>query len=321
MKSIFFAFALFILASCNKKDPFPSSAPGQLIEHKVLPSATSIAISSFNNEHYVYLDTRATAKNKLFVFLPGTSGSPAFYTLIVKKAAALGYHSIGLMYPNGSDLYVAAGSNADNTAFEKGRKEIFEGTDQLAAVNVNADNCIKTRLIKLLQYMQAQHPTENWQQFLLGSDVNWSKVVVAGHSQGGGHAFFIAKQVAVDRAISFASIDWNSLFNISASWVSQPGATPVSKFYSVNHPLDEIFNYSNVQTQLNDMNLPGTPVNIGSDVPPYNASHRLVTTALPALLVIFPNHNLACLDQYVPKTVSGDVDPAFVKCWDYLMGN
>lgn len=169
--------------------------------------------------------------------------------------------------------------------------------------------------------MQAQHPTENWQQFLSGSDVNWSKVVVAGHSQGGGHAFFIAKQVAVDRAISFASIDWNGLLNISAAWVSQPGATPVSKFYSVNHPLDEIFNYANVQTQLTDMNLPGTPVNIGSDVPPYNASHRLITTALPALLVIFPNHNIACLDQYVPKTVSGDVDPAFVKCWDYLLGN
>jgi hypothetical protein len=201
MKAKFLVLAIIVFTSCTKTDPFPTPAPGQLYEYKVLPSVTSTAISSFNSEHFAYLDTRVTAKNKLFVFLPGTTGSPAFYTLILKKAAALGYHSIGLMYPNNSDLYIAAANNPDNTAFGKGRKEIFEGTDQIAGVNVNADNCIKTRLIKLLQYMQAQHPTENWQQFLAGSDVNWSKVVIAGHSQGGGHAFYISKLVAVDRAI------------------------------------------------------------------------------------------------------------------------
>jgi hypothetical protein len=321
MKNIFFALAVIILASCSKSDPFPTSAPGQLYEYKVPPSATSAAITAFNNEHYVYLDTRVTSKNKLFVFLPGTSGAPGFYTLILKKAAALGYHCIGLMYPNNSDLYIAASTNPDNTAFGKGRKEIFEGTDQIAGVNVNADNCIKTRLIKLLQYQQAQHPTENWQQFLNGSDVNWSKVVIAGHSQGGGHAFYIAKQVSVDRAISFSSIDWNSTLNISAAWVTQPGATAVSQLYSFNHPLDEIFSYANVQTQLNDIGLPGSAVNIDLTATPYNASHRLISTSTPAVTIFVPNHNITCLDQYVPKTASADVKPEFVKCWDYLLGN
>ena len=256
------------------------------------------------------------------MFLPGTTGSPALYTLILKKAAALGYHSVGLMYPNNSDLYIAAANNADNTAFGKGRKEIFEGTDQIAGVNVNADNCIKTRLIKLLlQYMQAQHPTENWQQFLSGSDVNWSKVIVAGHSQGGGHAFYISKQVTVDRAISFSSIDWNGLLNTSAAWVSQVGATPVSQLYAFNHPLDEIFSYANIQTQLTAMNLTGAPVNIDLVATPYNASHRLISTSTAAVTIFFPNHNITCLDQYVPKTASGDVKAEYVKCWDYLLGN
>jgi hypothetical protein len=321
MNTKFLFLALIVLASCNKKDPFPTNAPGQLYEYKVLPSATSNAISLFNSEHFAYLDTRATSKNKLFVFLPGTTGSPAFYTLILKKAAALGYHSIGLMYPNNSDLYVAAATNADNTAFGRGRKEIFEGTDQIAGVNVNADNCIKTRLIKLLQYMQVQHPSENWQQYLLGSDVNWSKVLVAGHSQGGGHAFYISKLVKVDRAISFSSIDWNTVLNSSAAWVSQPGATPVSQLYSFNHPLDEIFSYANVQTQLTAMNLPGAPVNIDLIATPYNASHRLISTSTAAIIVLVPNHNITCLDQYVPKTGNTDVKPEFVKCWDYLLGN
>jgi hypothetical protein len=321
MKAKFLVLAIIVFTSCTKTDPFPTPAPGQLYEYKVLPSVTSTAISSFNSEHFAYLDTRVTAKNKLFVFLPGTTGSPAFYTLILKKAAALGYHSIGLMYPNNSDLYIAAANNPDNTAFGKGRKEIFEGTDQIAGVNVNADNCIKTRLIKLLQYMQAQHPTENWQQFLAGSDVNWSKVVIAGHSQGGGHAFYISKLVAVDRAISFSSIDWNAVLNTSAAWVSQPGATAASQLYSFNHPSDEIFSYANVQAQLTAMNIPGAPVDIDLVTSPFNASHRLISSSTAAITIFVPNHNITCLDQYVPKTASGDVKAEFVKCWDYLLGN
>lgn len=321
MKNWLLVPATVLMVSCIKNDPFPSPGPGQLYEYKVLPSATSTAISLFNSDHYIYFDTRATAKNKLFVFLPGTTGAPGFYTLVLKKAAALGYHSIGLMYPNNSDLYIAASNNADNTAFGKGRKEIFEGTNQIAVVNVNADNCIKTRLVKLLQYMQVQQPTQNWQQYLSGSDVNWSKVVIAGHSQGGGHAFYIAKQVSVDRAISFSSIDWNNLLNTSAAWVSQAGVTPVNRFYTFIHPLDEIFNYANVQTQWNDMSLPGTAVNIDSVATPYNASQRLITRATPATTVFVPNHNITCLDQYVPKTPSGNVTGTFENCWDYLLGN
>jgi hypothetical protein len=294
----------------------------QLFKYDITPSTTNSAISSFNNVHEVVLDTRTTLRNKLFVFLPGTGGFPSAYQLIVNKAAFMGYHAIGLMYPNSQAIYTAAGSSNNLNDFGSCRQEIFDGIDHATGVSVDVNNSIHSRLIKLLQYLHQQHPTQNWNQFLSVNEVEWSKVVVAGHSQGGGHAFYISKIKSVDRAISFASIDWNSNFNQSASWISMTGATPVSKLYSINGLRDQIFAYANVQTQLNQLGLQGPATSIDGNNPPYANSHMLTTNATPALPEPFTNHhNLTCLDAYVPKDLFGNPAPDFDKAWGYFLGN
>lgn len=290
-------------------------------EYTVLPSVTNSNITSFNSEHFVAIDTRTTLKNKLFVFLPGTSGAPNFYKLIVQKAAALGYHSIGLMYPNNSDIYTASATSPDITQFGKCRQEIFDGTDQTTGVTVDANNCIKSRLYKLLLYLQTQHPEQNWQQYINNNQVDWTKCVVAGHSQGGGHALYIAKKTLVAKAIGFASIDWNTTLNRSADWVTISGATNNSNIYSFNSTNDEIFNYNNVKKHLVDMGLMGSAISIDNNLPPYNNSHTLITSAAPAFQVLVPNHNVIVLDTYVPKAVDGTVATNFKNAWEYLLTN
>jgi hypothetical protein len=316
-------FMIFLFTACSNDDENTGGGGdpvGQLFEYRITPAATNPVITQFNNEHFVYLDTRVTRKNKLFVFLPGTSSAPFFYTEILKKSAYWGYHAIGLMYPNGSDLYIASTLSPDDTQFSRCRLEIFSGVNQTTGVNVDADNSINNRLVKLLQYLQQQHPDQNWQQFLNGSNVNWGMVTVAGHSQGGGHAWYISKIAAVDRAISFSSIDWNSLLNKSAAWISQPGTTPVSKVYSFNSPADQIFAYANLQTQWADFGLTGPVVNIDSASQPYSNSHTLITRSTPALTVFVPDHNITCLDAYVPRAASGDISTPFIRAWEYLVG-
>lgn len=318
--SIIFCALLFTSCSSGDDTGGGGTGTGQFFEYHIAPSVTHPVISTFNSDHYVYLDTRTTLKNKLFVFLPGTSSAPFFYTEILKNATAAGFHSIGLMYPNGSDMYIASSASLDNTQFSKCRLEIFNGSNQTNGVTVDADNCINTRLIKLLQYLQAQHPEQNWQQFLSGTNVAWNKVTVAGHSQGGGHAWYISKIALVDRAISFSSLDWNSLLNQSAGWIAQPGTTPVSKVYSFNSTKDQLFTYNNVQTQWADFGLAGPAVNIDSVAAPYNNSHTLVTRADAALTVFVPDHNITCLDAYVPRNTSGTVKTEFIRAWEYLIG-
>jgi len=325
MKKIYLISCFFLLLiSCKKTSITDSNNNGnnespQLYEYNVLPSATNPAITAYNSEHFISVDTRLTLRNKLFVFLPGTTGSPNFYKLIIKKAASLGYHAIGLMYPNSSDIYTASTASSDLLEFGRCRQEIFDGTNQTNGVSVDSNNCIKSRLYKLLQYLSIQHPNQNWQQFISNGEIVWANCVIAGHSQGGGHAFYMSKKVSVDRAISFASIDWNSNLNQSAEWVTSTGLTPTSKLYSFNGTNDEIFNYANVQTQLTDMNIIGAPINIDASLMPYQNSHRLITSATPGFNFIFPNHNLSVLDQYVPKSNNGDVLPSFSNAWTYLL--
>jgi hypothetical protein len=290
----------------------------QLLKYSVNPSQTNPNITNYTSPHVVYLDTRQTPNNKLFIFLPGTSGFPDVYTRIVAKAASMGYHAIGLMYPNGSEIYVASGTNPDNTSFGRCRQEIFEGSDQSLAISVNQDNCIQGRLTKLLEYLSAQHPEQNWTQFLNNGNINWNKCVLAGHSQGGGHAWFISKKVSVARAVSFASIDWNSWLGRSADWITEAGATPSSKLFSINSPKDQIFDYGNVQTQWNDLQLPGNAASIDSIASPYGQSHRLYTRATPAINLLVPDHNLTCLDPYIPLTPDGKVNPKIDDAWTYL---
>jgi len=327
MKKIYLISCFFLLLiSCKKTSVTDSNNNGgnetpQLFEYNVLPSATNPAITAYNSENFISVDTRLTLRNKLFVFLPGTTGSPNFYKLIVKKAASLGYHAIGLMYPNSSDLYTASTASSDLLEFGRCRQEIFDGTNQTSGVSVDSNNCIKSRLYKLLQYLSVQHPNQNWQQFISNGEIVWANCVIAGHSQGGGHAFYISKKLAVDRAISFSSIDWNSNLNQSAEWVTSTGLTPTSKLYSFNGTNDEIFNYANVQTQLTDMNLIGAPINIDASIMPYQNSHRLITSATPGFNFIVPNHNLTVLDQYVPKSTTGEVLSSFSNAWTYLLTN
>lgn len=316
--------------SCKKSDNSNNSGNNnnntqetpQLFKYEISPSTTNPAIGSYNNVHEVVLDTRTTLRNKLFVFLPGTAGFPSVYQFIVNKAAAMGYHAIGLTYPNNSDIYTASGSSGNLNDFGNCRQEIFDGIDHASGVSVDGNNAIQSRLIKLLQYLQQQHPSQNWGQYLSGDEVIWGKVVIAGHSQGGGHAFYISKIKSVDRAVCFASIDWNSNLNQSASWISMAGATPVSKLYSINGLRDQIFAYANVQTQLNELGLQGPATSIDGNNPPYANSHMLTTNATPALPEPLTNHhNLTCLDAYVPKDALGNPAPDFDKAWGYLLGN
>jgi hypothetical protein len=316
-------FIFSVLISCKKKKATLPDTPiitPQLYSYTIKPSVTNNAITVFDNEHYVYYDTRVTSKNKVLIFLPGTTGAPNNYSNLLKAAAGMGYHTVGLMYPNNSDMYAASAIGTDLSNFGKCRQEIFDGTDQTTGVNVDNNNCIKTRLIKLLQYLYIQHPEQNWNQYLVGNaDVKWSSVVLAGHSQGGGHAFYIAKKLAVDRTIAFASIDWNTTLSQSAAWVAQPGATTIDKFYSYNHIGDEIFAYSNVQTQLGIMGLTGPAINADNTTAPYANSHTLTSTVTPAI-PLFGNHSATCLDVYLPKDAAGNINPNIVKAWDYLLG-
>jgi hypothetical protein len=321
MKSTLLLMTLLIISTLACKNKATTSQLDTQT-YKIKPSETDAAISKFNDKHAVLLNTKAPSKAKLLVFLPGTGATLKHYSKILNEAADMGYHVVGLMYPNKSEIYLNCFFNKDSTCYEQFRSEKFDGTDNTKKLKVDYANSIQNRLIKILQYLNKQYPTQNWGQFLEGDDVFWSKCVIAGHSQGGGHAAYIGKIKAVDRVVIFSSIDWIIASKMNAAWVSKTGKTPNDRVYAFIHTKDEYFKYPNVQKQWQDYALDtlGGAVNIDIEKPPFNNSHTLITKARPTINILMPHHCFTCVNEFVPQNKKGEVDPAFKDVWAYLLG-
>ena len=115
-------------------------------------------------------------------------------------------------------------------AFNKYRQEVCYGTPLSIEVAVDTLNSIYTRTVKLLNYLNITYPTQNWNQYLINpTTLDWSKITVGGHSQGGGHACYFAKFNNVD--IDFITKDIVNYKNEEISWdliVSNPPYIPIS---------------------------------------------------------------------------------------------
>ena len=288
-------------------------------EFTVIPSEVDANSGDPQYEHYIYRNFDVEQQNKLFLFLPGTGGQPFHYRELLKTAANLGYHSVGLSYPNSQAINIVCALALDSTCHSRARMEIFTGEDLHNFIDVDIDNCIETRLTQLLVYLDGEFPGEGWDQFIESGSVVWNKVRLGGHSQGGGHAAIIAKVREVDRVITMGSADRIPLLNQNADWVQWESETPEERYFGFAHAMDELVDFENVEANYQSFgifNFGGFELVDGASVP-YNNSHALYTEITPAN---DPEkyHNSIAVDLYTPMT---DGVPDLLDTWIYLIGD
>ena len=291
----------------------------------VLPSQTDPNITQYNNYHFVYLNTQATARGQLFVLLPGTTGKPAGYTNLLKTAANLGFHAIGLMYPNAETMNSLCGDSTNPDCYAETRLCVINGgtNDEISIANTDS---ITNRLIKLLAYLAMNDPGQNWNQFLdVQSNLNWPKIVISGHSQGAGHAGLIAKIYPVARSVMFSDTDWwtpnGQLPGQPADWISSPGMTSDEFYFGFISVQDGLIPYAEVIPSWNDYGLAqfGGPVLVESNVPPYLGSHMLTTDLTPQSGTTgLDYHNSTAVDGATPLAADG-ITPVYQGVWQYMM--
>jgi dienelactone hydrolase len=310
LKSVILAFCFFCCGSVF----------GQLQVYNVSPNATDSQINQALEVHYVAINRGVTPKNKLMVFFPGTGGIPRGYKTFTELAANKGFHALALQYVNEDSVNtLCGGSNTDLDCYEKCRLEIIDGTERTSLVNVNRPNSIENRLIKLLKYMHINNPNDGWLQFLDANDnIRWDKIVVAGHSQGGGHAGILGKKHRVARVIMFASADYNVAVSAPANWITAPGLTPNADFYGFIHQRDQFFNYGVMVNQVWNvygMLAFGSPVNVDNSVTPFNDTHSLNSdwTILP---IGSDYHSATIVDTRFPVS---NGEPLYKSAWEYLL--
>ncbi|MBI4911306.1 MAG: hypothetical protein HY823_01075 [Acidobacteria bacterium] len=286
------------------------------------PNTADPATTTYLSPHVaINPDPGAPSKGRLLVFLPGTGGQPSNQRLLLRTGALQGYHAIGLMYPNTPSVGSLCDGSEDPDAHWKVRREILTGQDLSPLVSVGPSECVEHRLTALLKYLQQNVPTEGWDPYLSGGEPAWGRIVVAGHSQGGGHAGVLGKLHPVARVVCFSSpADWRSRAGQPAPWYAQPGATSASAVFGFSHQQDELVTWPLVTSNWAALGLPafGTPVDVDAAGPPYLGSHQL-TTAWPhgaGASYPAPFHSATVVDAATP--LLGDGTPRYRPAWIQL---
>ena len=289
----------------------------------VAPHDTDPAITTNLSGHYVSIDRSVPPKNQLFVFFPGTHGIAANYEVLNNVVAEMGFHAINLTYPNDEAVNsLCGGQNTDLDCYANVRLEILDGTDRTPLVSVNRANSAENRIIKLLIYLRTQYPNDNWGQFLIDdSTINWSKIIVSGHSQGGGHAGILGRYHPVVRVVMFAAMDYNGPARSPANWIAHPEMTPnassADKFWGFSHMRDEAVNFTLLTTRIYPaygMPQYGDVVNVDGISPPYGNTHSLTSNldGCPSF------HGCIAVDSGL---VYENGVPVYKPVWEYLLSN
>ena len=272
------------------------------------PISTDINYAETQDSHMIVKNS-SLHNDKLFVFLGGTGSSTTSYRRISEFAADIGFDVINLSYPN----TVAAASlrNAsDNLAFDKYRQEICYGTTISDFVTVDSLNSIHTRAVKLLNYLHEIYPDQLWNQYLLDSnELDWSKIIISGHSQGAGHASYLAKFNQAERVIMFSGPnDYSDHFDRPANWLRLPSETPIQNHFSYLSLLDEVVDFDKQFSILKDLKIypQYDSIHVDAKLSPYNNSHILYTTQSPGIALL--NHNATMRFSLTNNTV-----------WEYML--
>ncbi len=195
-------------------------------------------------------DPKVQPRRKLAVFLNGSGGHPSGpiaspQTNFYDTAASLGYAVVALSYA--SQKSVGSLCQGADACFFPTRRQIILGVSEAGSMaNVAVDASIAGRLVMTLTYLAAHDPAGGWADYLVGAPgaapetrLAWPKLVVAGHSQGGGHAAAMGKLFPVARVVQLSApcdhvggttpATWTN--GSAGAWASDP-----TQFYGLGAP-------------------------------------------------------------------------------------
>lgn len=207
---------------------------------KVKPGTLDRSVHLADEPHIVYYDP-AVKNNKVLLWLTGTGGTTSHVPVdFLTTALESGYKVIAVSFittPAVSEVCTGDTLNLYPDCASEFRRMRIYGTPRFSLIQDQSQDAIVPRLVKLLQYLSDNDPQGNWSDYLKGKVPDWTKIAIAGQSQGGGMAQFIANSASVYRVISFSGgWDYSDSENRKiAGWYYRKNATPEKNLYAVYH--------------------------------------------------------------------------------------
>ncbi|HEX3886573.1 MAG TPA: hypothetical protein VHW05_03665 [Phenylobacterium sp.] len=268
------------------------------------------------NKHFVLAAQNPSArKKKLFLYIVGSGVSETTAQEILYEGARRGYNAIAIAYRNYEAVVPLCARSSDDDCTGKVREEILTGVDMTPLVTIGPKDALEPRLQKLLVYLRATYPSEGWGEFLKDGDTDWSKVTVAGHSQGAGHVALLAKRHRMDRAVMISGVADRAPSGKPAPWLSRPNATPVERQFGFINVSDPVVTLPVALASWKAIGLKGPPTSVDGQKPDFGGSHMLTTAVRPVTGANF--HTVMVDDNILPRKPDGT--PAHQQVWDFLI--
>ena len=254
---------------------------------------------------------RTQVNSPLLLFLPATRAVPRDYRSFLDTASSVGYHVLALDYWNlGQSVAHTCGANP--RCYGNVQANRFDGSHATRYSAIASSDSILARLTHALRLLAVRDPHGGWSNYLTGDRVRWDRIVLSGHSQGGGEAAYIAHRHEVHGVLLFAS-PVASDGTVVASWLTRVGQTPSSRYYGFDASGDMYF--SRIQGSWAALKIGGSASAVSvTNAVPIGGSHRLVTD-LP-LGTPSEAHSRTISDGG-PRTAAGI--PVFQPIWLWML--
>jgi hypothetical protein len=284
--------------------PSARAQGGDRVVYTVAPNDADPSVGHFLRSSVVLFDRTAPPQRPLLLFLPGTGGNPAGVQLFLGVAADAGYRAISLSYDNDPAVMQACAGDPNAACSGNFRQSrLFGGAD------TPSEEAIVTRLTKLLQLLDTRHPNENWRSYLANGAPDWSRIAVAGHSQGGGMAALLAKRLTVARVLLFSGpSDFVLPGRQPAPWLAAPSATPIDRWYGLYHRDEGLAPV--LRQAYAVLGLASDHIRILSLAPGGPAGARGFPDAFHVSIIA---------DRLTPRAADGR--PAYAADWGFLLGS
>lgn len=210
----------------------PNAGLAQKAAFEMIKPSEAAAVATKFDDANVIVRPAKMAGAPLLVWLPGTRGKPEYTRKLMTVVAEQGYRAVGLEYNDVPAVNQVCPKVDDRSCSERFREMRAWGTGGFALVSNSVEESIVARLTALLKDLAKRHPDEDWGAYLTAEGKpEWSKIALAGQSQGAGMAAFLAKKEKVLRVVLFSSpID--ATRGRLAPWLSWPSATPADRWYA-----------------------------------------------------------------------------------------
>jgi hypothetical protein len=251
------------------EDPGPlvDVSDPQLYEFEFPPDEADPAAMLHLGTELAYLDTSVPIRGRLVVYLHG-AGEPSTCGLRDhgQMLAGLGFHVVSPCY----EANYGVGNCGDDIG--GCRLEAFEGVDHHPFIAIAPPDSIEVRVTRALEYLQTMHPGGDWQYYVDGDAPRWDRIVISGISHGASSSGVVGMNRLVDRVVMLSGP-----LDSDQAWLLGVPQTPIERFWGFTHTGDD--QHEGHLQSFEDMNLPGAPTVVDGAAPPYDDSHRLVTSA------------------------------------------